>query len=88
MLEVVNAEHFAKVVTEACARGLAEPLFAQLLYLHHYADHELTGRCEVLLGYDFAPLSFGVAWRWAGGSNDMVGGLIFHASDETWGVHT
>src|SRR5689334_389736 len=80
--------YFRRVVDFACAKGLAESLFAQLLFLHTHGDPDATGRSEVVLSRDFAPASFSLAWCKPSPNGDkdvlMQGGLIFHGDQSGW----
>lgn len=78
----------------AAAEGISEAFQDRLDYLDNYAsarrDEGIETRC--ILGYDWAPNSLGFTLEMRRDGGDwkmwMVGGLIFHASDQTWGVHT
>jgi len=92
MLKIINQEHYDKVVAEVKDKGLMTALQIQLDYLQSYGCAEDPEKCIVELGYDFAPLSFGIAFlfKQADGSYKffMNGGLIFHECSQSWSVHT
>lgn len=90
-------EYVAKVLTWAAMNGHLGALVKTLAYLHGYADEDGSGRTIVTIGQDFAEHSFTVTWyrRKPGAPGGeyryepwMNGGVIWHASDASWSVHT
>jgi len=104
MIEISNVDYFSDVVVEATKRGLLHKLLRQLNYLNCYGtkrnaygeDVSNNGgeddSMRVELGYDFAQMSFGIAWKKLDKDGKwqvwMVGGLIFHESSQDWSCHT
>ena len=84
----------------AYAQAAEQAIRKQLNYLNNYGgkDEEGNRRYEIVLGYDFAPLSFSVMFKATSCGCDMYGGLIWYGvKPEEWrrdprqnlmGVHT
>jgi len=89
MLHIENQEHFDKVKAFAEETGRVEQLQSKLDYLDTYADHEKEGLTKCVLGYDFAPYSFGFLMMKKDTSGEYQpwfnGGLIFHGPHDRGG---
>lgn len=93
MLKIINQEHYDKVVTLAKEKGLMAKLKTQLDYLAGYGcSDEDPEKCITEIGYDFAEMSFSVAFMFKQKDGSykffMNGGLIFHEYCQDWSVHT
>ena len=92
MLHIDNQEHYDRVKTFAQETGCWDQLKAELEYLDTYADPEKQGVTKCVLGYDFAPHSFGFCMLRKDANGEVQpwfsGGLIYHADDNRWRVHT
>lgn len=71
----------------------------RLRYLNEYGRNpDGSGRFDITLGSDWAPLSFSVSWYFADGRHFCSGALIWHGgsndplsvtlTDDLWAIHT
>lgn len=93
MIKLQNREYFRKVWARAKEMGLRAQLKDLIGYLHKYGCQDDPKRTQCVVGYDWAPLSFGFLMKIR---NDQTGeyepwfngGLIWHEHEKRWGIHT
>ena len=103
-IQIQNLPRFLSIAREARADGIYEHLALRLKQLQDFGRGREDKETKVVLGYDFAPRSFGFALINPGCTEPcIVGGLIFHpgytedgslaveidpAAGPHWSVHT
>lgn len=93
MIEIINTEHFNKVISEVQEKNLFNKLNEKLEYLGNYGQYNESYEFKVLIGYDSSKWSFSVCWMRRKNScgefkEFMYGGLIYFETDQTWSTHT
>lgn len=73
MIEFVDHEHLAKVLTFAIENQCIDKLMGRLEYLAQYGD----GKNKCVIGQDWAPNSFTFSMYDESGKHWFVGGLIY-----------
>ena len=91
MLKIINKEHYEQVTQKATQNKSIRALEEKLTYLNEYACTFLDPEETIVeLGWDFA--GFSILWKRRGVDGVyrewMHGGLIYHAADNSWSVHT